>query len=217
MRVTSIIWNAIFVIVSLYTPIISHATQIFTLQIDPSTSWIQDRSWVETLPNSAEAIYHEGKRFSLSGSANVILGRDYPSSIEIEVLNVSPGNLPSGHEVIPDITSQTLVDNIFPNNSFLLSGGAICACSTLVDVFAPSVFGIFDETFLSVDYFENVMQILPANVTWIGDAPFSSAQNQYSFHIEASAIPLSPTFILMLSGLGLMGLSKIYTTKARNT
>lgn len=191
----------------------AYATQIFTLQIDSSKSWIQDQSWIEILPNSSEAIYHEGDIFSLGGSVNVVLGRDYPNSIEIEGFNVSPDNLPSGRKVILDIDSQTLKGNVFPDNSFSLPEGAICACSTNIDISAPSISGVFEETFLAVDFSENGLQILPGSVTWVGGLPSNTASNQYSFHIEASVVPVPPAFVLLLSALGFMGLPKIFIQK----
>lgn len=213
MKIANIFQNIIIVCSLLQFSNFAYATQIFTLEIDSSKSWIQDHSWVENLPDSSDAIYHEGNVFSLSGSVNVVLGRDYLNSIEIEGGNVSPYTLPSGREVILDIGSQILKDKLFPDNSFSLPEGAICGCVTNVDFSAPRISGEFDETFLSVDFSENSLKILPGNVNWIGELPSNSASNQYSFHIEASVVPVPPAFGLLLSALGFMALPRFIFKK----
>lgn len=239
MKFINIIQNAIIMTVLLQVPDFAHATQIITLQIDPLKSWVQDQSWSEILPDSAgkipsltselefgeplpEVFYHIGERFSLSGNVNVILGRDYPSSIEIEGYDIAPGDLPSGREVIIDSASLTLIDNVFPNNSFSLPDGFICACFTLANIFAPNISGFFDGESLSVDFNENnSFPFVLTNILWADELSASGsvdtqyqynlAQNQYSFHIEASIAPVATVtapapsvFVLLMPAFGLM-------------
>lgn len=230
MKAIDLYKQAILMFAWLLVPNLSFAAQVITLEINSLTSWVQDQPWIEVLPNSAgeipdlswgvqfgqpkpEAIYHEKERFSLSGNINVILGRDYLYSLEIEAINVSPGILPSGREVILDLPSQTLKDGVFPNNlAFSLPDGWICACYTFIDPFVPYISGAFDGKFLSVDFTSNEMQTfyLPDSLTWIGNSPSYSptGDNKYAYHIEASVVPLPPTAVLLLSALGFMSLSR---------
>lgn len=231
MKTRNIYKSAILMFAWLFVPNLTYAAQVITLQINPLTSWVQDIPWIEVLSNSAgeipdlssgiqfgepkpEAIYHQSERFSLSGNINVILGRNYLYSLETEAINVSPGILPSGRNVILDLPSQTLRDGIFPNDlAFSLPDGAICACFTLYNPFAPKISGAFDGRSLSVDFTSNEMQFAfypTDNVTWIGDSPSNSptGENKYSYHIEASVVPLPPTAVLFLSALGFMSLSR---------
>ncbi len=230
MKISNVLTKAIILIAWVQMPSLTQAAQIITLEINPMASWVQDRSWIEVLPNSAgeipdltlgvqlgepmpEAIYHQSERFSLQGSINVILGRDNLNSIEIEENSVLPGTLPSGREVVIDIPSLRLENGIFPGNSNLPSDGGICACITNVDLFAPSISGVFDGTSLSVDFTRRDMPtaaFLTNYISWIGDPPSSASieDNQYSFHIEATVVPLPPAFVLLLSAFGLAGLVK---------
>ncbi|WP_426993070.1 hypothetical protein [Methylomonas sp. CM2] len=230
MKTRNLYNSAILIFAWLFAPNLSYATQVITLQINPSTSWVQDIPWVEILPNSTgeipnlssgipfgepkpEAIYHPSERFSLSGNINVILGRNYLYSLETEAINVSPGILPSGRNVTLDLPAQTLRDGVFPNElAFSLPAGTICACFRLDNPFAPKISGAFDGKSLSVDFTSNEMQFFGfyPNVTWIGGSPSYSmtAENKYSFHIEASVVPLPPTAVLFLSALGFMSLSR---------
>lgn len=232
MKTRNLYKNTILAFACLLLPNLSHAERVITLEINSLTSWVQDQPWVEVLPNSAgeipnlflgvqlgqpkpEAIYHDRERFSLSGNINVILGRNYPNSLEIEAIDVSPGILPSGREVNVDLASQTLRNGIFPNDlPFSLPAGSICACFTFLNPFAPSISGIFDGKSLSVDFKKNdwlVAFYSSDNVTWIGDPPpdYSlSGENNYSYHIEASVVPLPPSAVLLLSALGFIRLSR---------
>ncbi|NJA08186.1 hypothetical protein HC024_20980 [Methylococcaceae bacterium WWC4] len=230
MKTRNLYNSAILIFAWLFSPNLSYATQVITLQINPSTSWVQDIPWVEILPNSTgeipdlssgtpfgepqpEAIYHPSERFSLSGNINVILGRNYLYSLETEAINVSPGILPSGRNVTLNFPAQTLRDGIFPNElAFSLPAGTICACYTMYNIFAPKISGAFDGKSLSVDFTSNEMQFFGfyPNVTWIGGSPSDSpaGENKYSYHIEASVVPLPPTAVLFLSALGFMGLSR---------
>ena len=231
MKTRNLCKSAILMFAWLFMPNLTFAAQVITLEINSLTSWVQDQPWIEVLPNSAgeipdlswgvqfgqpkpEAIYHERERFSLSGNINVILGRNYLYSLEIETINVSPSILPSGRQVILDLASQTLKDGIFPNNlSFSLPGGSICACSTSISPFEPYISGVFDGKLLSVDFTSNEMQFAfysTDSVSWIGGSPSYSptGENKYSYHIEASVVPLPPTAALLLSALGFMSLSR---------
>ncbi len=209
-------------------PNLVHAAELITLKIDPLRSWIQDNNWIEAVPNPEgvipdlfsfppfgqplpEAIYHKAERYFLTGSIDVILGRDYFYSIEIEERNVSPGKLPSGRDVVLGLDSMSLKNGIFPNNSLELPPGAICACFTFFDPTAPSITGVFDGTYLTVDYVDNEVSFasfLPNYISWIGGAPPNGVivSQNYSYHIEAQVVPLPSAFILLLSALGSLGL-----------
>ena len=229
MKTRKLFKNTILIFACLSMPNLTYAARVIRLEIDSVTSWVQDQPWTEVLPNSEgvipdlssglqfgeplpEAIYHERERFSLSGNINVILGREYLYSLEIETINVSPGILPSGREVVLDLASQTLMGGVFPDNSpFSLPDGWICSCNTYADPFAPSISGVFNGTFLSVDFTSNEMQIAfypTDHVTWIGNSPSNSltGENRYSYHIEARVVPLPPTSVLLVSALGFMSL-----------
>ncbi len=177
------------------------ATQIFTLQLDPSASWVQDRSWVEYLPNSSDAIYHQGGRSALTGRVRVLLGRAYPYSIEIEGLDVFPGALPSGRQVSVDIAAQPIANGVFPDESIDLFGG-ICACISLIDPFAPQVAGVFNGGELSVDFSTHSQLLFGVGVHWIGGDPSGQARNSYAYHIEAAPVSAPPVAMLLLWGLG---------------
>ena len=229
----NIMRNGFIVLTCMYLPTLVHATEFITLEIDPSKSWIQDTNWVEAIPNSdgvipdlfslpplgqpfPEAIYHEGERHYLTGSIDVILGRDYYHSIEIEERNVLPGTLPSGRDVVLSIDSMTLKNGIFPDNSFELPPGAICNCSVFFDPLAPNITGVFDGDLLSVDYVGNEVSFASKYyVSWIGDAPPNGViiNQAYMYHLEAKVVPLPPAFILLISALGSLSLFQSLCSK----
>ncbi len=231
----NIIRNGLVMLMCIHIPNLTHAAQFITLEIDPLKSWVQDQSWVEVLPNSEgeipdlysgrpfgqpwpEAIYHEEERHFLSGSVNVILARKYLNSLEIEETNVLPGKLSSGREVILDLNPQTLKNGVFPNNSFNLPPGAICACiSEPPNLNDPIISGVFDGTLLTVDFVSNdrLFTIRPNYISWIGSAPPNVIKfdSGYRYHLEAKVVPLPPAFVLFLSALGSMSLVKVYAAR----